>query len=82
LGKLEPNDDIKPPYPVLKAVVGVGFLNLAPAIVRLEILDGDSGECELRINAAAKEGFIIKRDTAPTAVKRVVSELREMTART
>jgi hypothetical protein len=81
LGKLETNDDIKPPYPMLKAVVGVGFLDMNPAIVRLKILAGDSGECELRITAAAKDG-LIKRDTASTAVKRVVSELRETTART
>jgi hypothetical protein len=81
LGKLETNDDIKPPYPILKAVVGSGFLYMSPAIVRPEILDGDSGECELRISAAAKDG-LIKRDTASTAVKRVVSELRDITART
>ena len=81
LGKLESNDDIKPPHPILKAVVGAGFLDMNPAIVRLEALDGDSGECELRISATAKEG-LVKQDTASTAVKRVVSELREITART
>jgi hypothetical protein len=80
LGKLESNGDVKPPHPILKAVVGSGLLGMNPAIVRLEILDGDSGGCKLTISAAAKEG-LIKTQAASTAVARVVSEFRAMTAR-
>ena len=74
LGELVPNDDIEPSQRVLKAVIGCGFLDMSPAIVRLEICDGDPGECAFRISAAAKEG-LIKQDTAPKAVQRVASEL-------
>jgi hypothetical protein len=52
-----------------------------PTIVRLEILDGKSGGGELTISAAAKEG-LIRSHAASKAVERVVSELREITART
>ena len=81
LGKLEAKDDIKPSCPKLKAIVGSGFLLMNPGIVRLEILGGGSGGCELRISAAAKEP-LIKQHTASKAVERVVSELRERAART
>jgi hypothetical protein len=80
LGKLETEEDIKPPYPMLKAVVGSGFLNMNPAIVYLEIREGDSTGCELMITAAAKEG-LIKQHTASKAVQRVVSGLRQIADR-
>lgn len=78
LGELVPEDDIAPPRRVLKAVIGAGFLNMSPAIVRLEIVDRNAGECEFRISTLAKEGFIFKQNTAPKAVERVTSELRTL----
>jgi len=77
LGKLQAEDSIKPPYPFLKAVVGSGFLNMNPAVVYLEILEGDSAGCEVTITAAAKEG-LIKQRTAAKAVQRVLSKLRDL----
>ena len=81
LGKLQTEEDIKSPYPMLKAVVGSGFLNMNPAIVYLEIPEGDSTGCKLTITAAAKEG-LIKQHTASKAVQRVVSGLRKIADRT
>ena len=81
LGKLQTEMDSERPYPMLKAVVGSGFLNMNPAIVYLEILEGDSKGCELTITAAAKEG-LIKQHTASKAVERVVSGLRGIADRT
>lgn len=75
LGELQPENDIKPPYPLLKAVIKSGFLNMNPAVVYLEILEGDSAGCEVTISAAAKEG-LIKQHTAAKVVQRVVSALR------
>lgn len=78
LGKLQTDDNDSPPYPLLKAVVGSGFLNMNPAVVYVEILDGNSTSCEVTVTAAAKEG-LIKQHTAAKAVQRVVSALREAT---
>ncbi|CAL78653.1 hypothetical protein BRADO4951 [Bradyrhizobium sp. ORS 278] len=78
LGKLVPDDDIEHSGRVLRAVVGAGIFNMNPAIVRVEIVGRDPGECEFRISGVAKEGFIIKQDTAPKAVERVASELRKL----
>ena len=77
LGVLQTDDDNKPPYPLLKALVKSGFLNMNPAVVYFEILDGDSTACEVTVTAAAKEG-LIKQHTAEKAVQRVVSALRGM----
>ncbi|MGJ5051166.1 hypothetical protein ACQR09_29175 [Bradyrhizobium oligotrophicum] len=78
LGELMPEDDIAPPRRVLKAVIGAGFFNMNPAIVRLEIVDRESGECEFRISTLAKEGFVLKQNTAPKALERVTAELRTL----
>ena len=77
IGTLQTDDDNRPPYPLLKAVVKSGFLNMNPAVVYLEILDWDSAACEVTVTAAAKEG-LIKQHTAAKAVQRVVSALRGM----
>jgi len=77
LGALQSDDENKPPYPLLKAVVKSGFLNMNPAVVYFEILDGDPTACEVTITAAAKEG-LIKQHTAENAVRRVVTMLKEM----
>jgi hypothetical protein len=74
LGRLKAEEDPRPPYPFLKAVIGSGFLNLNPAIVYLEILTRDATGCEVTITAAAKEG-LIKQHTATKAVQRVVTAL-------
>jgi hypothetical protein len=74
LGELQ-SAESKPSYPLLKAVIGSGFLKMNPAVVYLEILEGDSTGCEVTITAAAKEG-LIKQQTAAKAVQRVVSALR------
>ncbi len=77
LGKLQTEEDVKAPYPLLKAVIGSGFLNMNPAVVYLEILEADSTSCVVTITAAAKEG-LIKQHTAAKAVQRVVSGLKGM----
>jgi hypothetical protein len=64
------------PYPLLRAVVKSGFLNMNPAIVYLEILQGDAASCEITITAAAKEG-LIKQRTSEKAVRRVTSEIKQ-----
>jgi len=68
-------DDNKTLYPFLKAVVHSGFVNMNPAVVYVEILEGDSTSCEVTITAAAKEG-LIKQHTAGKAAQRVASMLR------
>ena len=73
LGELQ-TEDSKPPYPLLKAIIRSGFLNMNPAVVYLEILEGDSRKCEVTITGAAKEG-LIKQQTAAKAVRRVASAL-------
>jgi len=45
LGELQKSSDDNPPYPLLKAVVGSGFLNMNPAVVYLEILEGNATGC-------------------------------------
>lgn len=75
-GALEKNDET-PPYPFLKAKVGSGAFNMNPAVVYVEILDGDATSCEVTITGAAKEG-LIKQHTAEKAVKRVVEALRAL----
>lgn len=77
LGKLQTEDGNKSPYPMLKAIVGSGFLNMNPAVVYLEILKADATGCELTITAAAKEG-LIKQHTASKALEQVVSALRKI----
>jgi hypothetical protein len=76
LGQLQ-TDDNKPPYPLLKAIIQSGFLNMNPTVVYLEILDGDSQRCEVTITGAAKEG-LIKQQTAEKAVRRVASALSSL----
>jgi hypothetical protein len=53
LGRLEAEEN-QSPYPLLKAVVGSGFLNMNPTIVWLEILAADSTGCEVTVTAGAK----------------------------
>jgi hypothetical protein len=76
VGELQAETDT-PPYPFLKAVIGSGFLGLNPAVVYLEILEGDSTGCEVTITAAAKEG-LIKQHTAAKAAQRVIPALRDL----
>jgi hypothetical protein len=76
VGELQIEQD-KPPYPFLKAVVGSGAFNMNPAVVFLEILDGDSTQSEVTITAAAKEG-LIKQHTAAKAAQRVAAALRDL----
>ena len=75
-GELQAEQDM-PPYPFLKAVVGSGAFNMNPAVVYLEILDGDATQSEVTITAAAKEG-LIKQRTAAKAAQRLVAALREL----
>lgn len=75
-GELQTDQD-KPPYPFLKAVVGSGAFNMNPAVVYLEILDGDATQSEVTITGAAKEG-LIKQHTAAKAVQRVVAALKDL----
>ncbi len=79
LGELKADDGPKPPYPLLKAVVRSGFLDMNPAVVYLEIFEGDAAGCEVTITAAAKEG-LIKQHTAAKAVERVTSALKQHAA--
>lgn len=79
LGTLQLEESDGSPYPMLKAVVGSGFLNMNPAVVFLEILEGPSDTCEITITAAAKEG-LIKQHTAEKAVQRVASEITRLAA--
>jgi hypothetical protein len=72
IGKVQAEYNNKAPYPLLKAVIGSGFLNMNPAVVYLEILEGNSTGCKITITA---EG-LIKQKTAAKAVQRVVSALR------
>jgi hypothetical protein len=51
LGKLQTEMDSERPYPMLKAVVGSGFLKMNPAIVYLKILEDDSKGCEASSNS-------------------------------
>lgn len=81
IGKLQTDENSTPAYPSLKAVVGSGYFNLNPAIVYLEILNGDATSCEVAITAAAKEG-LIKQQTAGKAARRVVSELKKLLGET
>jgi hypothetical protein len=74
-GELKSEDGPKAPYPMLKAIVSSGFLNMNPAVIYLEILEGDEKGCEVTVTAAAKEG-LIKQHTAAKALQRVVSALR------
>jgi hypothetical protein len=76
MGELKADDGPKPPYPLLKAVVGSGFLDMNPAVVYLEIFEGDATGCEVTITAAAKEG-LIKQRTAAKAVERIASALKQ-----
>jgi len=76
LGTMQTETSTDAPYPLLKAVVKAGFLNMNPAIVYLEILQGDAGSCEITVTAAAKEG-LIKQHTSEKAVHRVVSEIKQ-----
>jgi len=77
LGKLLGEGYDGSPYPLLRAVVGSGYLNMNPAVVYLEILEGSSDTCEVTITAAAKEG-LIKQRTADKAIQRVASELTRL----
>ena len=79
LGRLQVEESDGSPYPMLKAVVGSGSLNMNPAVVFLEILEGSSDTCEITITAAAKEG-LIKQHTAEKAVQRVASEITTLAA--
>jgi hypothetical protein len=75
MGELKTDDGPKAPYPMLRAVVSSGFLNMNPAVVYLEILEGDESGCEVTVTAAAKEG-LIRQHTAAKALQRVVTALR------
>lgn len=70
LGRLQGGESDGSPYPLLKAVMGSGFLNMNPAVVFLEILEGSSDTCEVTITSAAKEG-LIKQHTAEKAIQRI-----------
>jgi hypothetical protein len=74
-GELKTDDGPKAPYPMLKAVVSSGFLNMNPAVVYLEILEGDENGCEVTVTTAAKEG-LIKQHTAAKALQRVLTALK------
>lgn len=78
-GRLQGEESGGSPYPLLKAVVGSGFLNMNPAVVFLEILKGRSDTCEVTITAAAKEG-LIKQHTAEKAIRRIASEIARLAA--
>ncbi len=80
LGSLQPEAAEAAPYPMLKAVVKSGFLNMNPAIVYFEILDGDDQRCEVTLTAAAKEG-LIKQQSAAKAIARVLDGLRGLSDR-
>jgi hypothetical protein len=80
LGEMQKKDTEDAPYPFLKVVVRAGFLNMNPAIVYFEILQGDASSCTVTITGAAKEG-LIKQKTAEKAVQKVMAHLREAVAR-
>jgi hypothetical protein len=80
LGEMQKKDMEDVPYPFLKVVVRAGFLNMNPAIVYFEILQGDATSCTVTITGAAKEG-LIKQKTAEKAVQKVTAQLREAMAR-
>ena len=77
-GQLQGDSDDSP-YPLLKAVVGSGFLNMNPTVVLLEILEASSDACEITITAAAKEG-LIKQHSAERAIQRIASEITKLGA--
>lgn len=79
LGRLQREEPDDSPQPMLKAVGDSGFLNMNPAVVVLEILEGSSGICEITITAAAKEG-LIKQHAAEKAVQQVASEITQFAA--
>jgi hypothetical protein len=77
--QLQGEDSDDSPYPLLKAAVGSGFLNMNPAVVLLEILEASSDACEITITAAAKEG-LIKQNTAEKVIQRIASEITTLAA--
>jgi hypothetical protein len=79
VGKLHGEESEGSPRPLLKAVVGSGFLNMNPTVVFVEILEGSSDTCEITITAAAKEG-LIKQHAAEKAIQRIASEITKLAA--
>jgi|GEM_PF-2263029 len=64
-------------FPKLTGILGSGFLNANPAVVRVEVLIATDSACTVRVRAAAKES-IIRQRTAERAVERVVDFLRSL----
>jgi len=78
-GQLQAENSDESSYPLLKAVVGAGFLNMNPAVVVFEILGASVDGCEITITAAAKEG-LIKQHTAEKAIQRIATEITKLAA--
>ncbi len=71
-------EGIEPPsdLPTLYAVIGSGFLNLNPALVRVEIVAVSKNSTQVTIRGVAKEG-LIKQHAGEKAARKIADLLEQ-----
>jgi hypothetical protein len=80
LGSIQSDTSETRLYPLLRAVIGSGFMNQNPTVVYFEILSSTKEKSTLTLTAAAKEG-LIKQRSAEKALTRVVNAIEEAAKR-
>ena len=61
-------------YPVLRAVVMAGLMNMNPAVVEVEVVPLGVASCRITVTGTAKEG-LIKQHAGEKAVRRVMESV-------
>lgn len=76
-GKMIDEKELDPsPHPMIAGVIGSGWLKMNPTLLYVEILHAEADNCTVALTAAAKEGVMLKQQSAEKAVVRLAQRLR------